>query len=31
MKDKWFLKHERLIYRAGFTVIIMAVLMLVAW
>jgi hypothetical protein len=31
MKDEWYLKHERFIYRAGFTVMIIAVFMLVAW
>lgn len=31
MPDEWYLKHEKLIYRAGFTVIIIAVYMLVAW
>ncbi len=31
MTDEWYLKHEKLIYRAGFTVIIITVYMLVAW
>jgi hypothetical protein len=29
--DEWYLKHEKLIYRAGFTVILLAVYMLIAW
>ena len=29
--DEWYLKHEKFIYCAGFTVMIVAVFMLVAW
>jgi hypothetical protein len=31
LTDEWFLKHERFIYRVGFTAMIIVVLMLVAW
>ena len=29
--DKWFLKHERFIFCAGVTVVVVAVFMLVVW
>jgi hypothetical protein len=31
MKDEWYLKHERFIYCAGITVMIVAVFMLAVW
>jgi hypothetical protein len=31
LTDEWYLKHEKLIFYAGFTVILIAVFMLVAW
>jgi hypothetical protein len=31
LSNEWVLRHERFIYRVGFTVMFIAVFMLVAW